>query len=210
MRKHKKADKQTDKQSSSGSPTHKYFSDQFDDEEVLYVFHQHPIVMRKGLVYGMFGPLLGILPTAINPGLGFGVFFGGLAAGFVLGFLILAPSWIGWYFSVFIVSDQRFIQIRQKGLFHRSVADLGLHQIQSVNYDVSGLQETLLGFGTIKMQTYVGDLSIKDVHHPSRVQKRILGILRDKGITTNPNPSPFGSGLNQSDETTQETESETA
>ena len=31
----------------------KYFADQFDDEEVLYVFHKHPIVMRKGLILGM-------------------------------------------------------------------------------------------------------------------------------------------------------------
>ena len=167
----------------------KYFRDQFDDEEVLFVFHKHPIVMRKGLVFGMLGPLVGIMPAAIKPDLGFGVFFGGLAAGFLLGLLILAPSWIGWHFSVFIVTDQRFIQITQKGLFHRAVADLGLQQIQSVNYEIAGLQETLLGFGTIKMQTYVGDLVIHDVHHPDRIQKKILSILRDEGITTSTYPS---------------------
>ena len=156
----------------------KYFEDQFDNEEVIYVFHKHPIVMRKGLVFGMLGPLFGVLPVAIDPGLGFGAFFGGLALGFVLGLLIFAPNWIGWHFSVFIVTDQRFIQITQKGLFHRAVADLSLAQIQSVNYEVSGIEETLLGFGTIKMQTYVGDLVIHDVHHPARVQKRLLSILR--------------------------------
>jgi hypothetical protein len=26
----------------------KYFADQFEDEEVLFVFRKHPIVMRKG------------------------------------------------------------------------------------------------------------------------------------------------------------------
>ena len=26
----------------------KYFEDQFDDEEVLYVFRKHPVVMRVG------------------------------------------------------------------------------------------------------------------------------------------------------------------
>jgi uncharacterized membrane protein YdbT with pleckstrin-like domain len=165
----------------------KYFEDQFDDEAVLFVFHKHPIVMRKGLVLGMLGPLIGIIPAAINPGLGFGVFFGGLAAGIVLGLLVLLPDWISWHFSVFIVTDQRFIQITQKGLFHRSVADLGLSQIQSVNYEVKGLQETLLGFGTIKMQTYVGDLEIKDVHHPAQIQKRLLSILRAEGINTTSN-----------------------
>ncbi|MEK7599443.1 MAG: PH domain-containing protein [Patescibacteria group bacterium] len=162
----------------------KYFKDQFDDEEVLFVFRRHPIVMRKGLVLGMLGPLLGVIPAAINPNLGFSIFFGGLALGCLLGLLIFIPSWIGWHFSVFITTDQRFIQIKQKGLFHRSVADLGLVQIQSINYEVSGLQETLLGFGTIVMQTYVGDLTIRDVHHPSRIQKKLIGILREEGVNT--------------------------
>jgi len=169
--------------------TTKYFADQFDDEEVLFVFRHHPIVMRKGLVLGMLGPLIGIIPAAINPNLGFGVFFGGLAVGVILGLLLFAPSWIGWHFSVFILTDQRFIQITQKGMFHRSVGDLGLEQIQSINYEVAGLQETLLGFGTIKMQTYVGDLVIKDVHHPAKIQKKLLSVLRQEGITTNSPPA---------------------
>lgn len=187
----------------------KYFEDQFDNEEVLYVFHKHPIVMRKGLVFGMLGPLLGIIPAAIKPDLGFGAFFGGLAIGTLLGLIIFAPYWIGWHFSVFIVTDQRFIQVTQKGLFHRAVADLGLAQIQSVNYEVSGIEETLLGFGTIKMQTYVGDLVIHDVHHPARVQKRLLSILRDEGVAVAQYPViAHGQVLNttnEENEATQET-----
>lgn len=167
----------------------KYFEDQFEDEEVLYVFHKHPIVMRKGLVFGMLGPLLGIIPAAVRPELGFGFFFGGLAAGCILGLLIFAPGWISWHFSVFIVTDQRFIQITQKGLFHRAVADISLSQIQSINYEVAGLEQTMLGFGTIKMQTYVGDLVIHDLHHPAKIQKKLLTILREEGINTSPYPS---------------------
>jgi hypothetical protein len=68
--------------------TKKYFSDQLDNEEVLYVFHKHPVVM--------------------------------------------------------------------------------------------------LGFGTIMMQTYVGDLVIHDVHHPAKTQKQIVDILRAEGITSAP------------------------
>ncbi|HEX7368408.1 MAG TPA: PH domain-containing protein [Candidatus Saccharimonadales bacterium] len=164
----------------------KYFDDQFDDETVLLVFHKHPIVMRKGLVFGMLGPLVGILPAAVNPNLGFGYFFGGLGGGILLGILVFIPSWISWHFSVFVVTDQRLIQITQKGLFHRSVVDMGLTQIQMVNYEISGLQETLLGFGTMILQTFVGDLVIHDVHHPAKIQKKIMQILREQGITTQP------------------------
>lgn len=169
------------KQTTATKP-HKYFADQFDDEEVLYVFRKHPVVMRLGLVLGMLGPLVGIIPAAVKPELGFTFFFGGLAAGCLLGLLVFSPSWIGWYFSIFILTDQRFIQITQKGLFHRSVSDIGLHQIQSVSYEIAGLQETLLGFGTITMQTYVGDLVIHDIHHPAKIQRRVVEVLREQGV----------------------------
>jgi uncharacterized membrane protein YdbT with pleckstrin-like domain len=192
---------------------HKYFEDQFDDEEVLYVFHKHPIVMRKGLVYGMLawlvGPVYTVILTMMHPNDGkapsLSFFWLSLAVSIVLGMLILAPSWISWNFSIFIVTDQRFIQITQKGLWHRAVADLTLPQIQSVNYEVSGLQETLLGFGTIKMQTYVGDLVIHDVHHPAKIQKKLLTILRQEGITTTQYPVK-SAAASSTDEETKETQ----
>jgi uncharacterized membrane protein YdbT with pleckstrin-like domain len=173
----------------------KYFDDQFDDETVLFVFHKHPIVMRKGLIISMIawliGPLYTLTLTYVHPNNPPNLTFFGLSLvlSIVLGMVLILPSWISWHFSVFIMTDQRFIQITQKGLFHRSVADLTLPQIQSVNYEVAGLQETLLGFGTIKMQTYVGDLTIHDVHHPSRIQKELLNILRKQGITTSSYPA---------------------
>lgn len=165
----------------------KYFEDQLDDEEVLFVFRKHPIVMRKGLVFGMLSILLGTVPALIKPE--FSYFYGGLAGGFLLGGLVFLPSWIAWYYSVYIVTDQRFIQLTQKGLFHHSTVDLSLAQVQSVNYEIGGLQATLLGYGTILVQTYMGDLLIHDVHHPGKIYKKLVGILRDAGVTaTVPKP----------------------
>ncbi len=158
----------------------KYFADQFDNEEVLFVFRKHPIVMRRGLVFGMLAILFGTIPSLFKPE--YSVYFIGLLSGMAVGALIFLPSWIAWHFSVFIVTDQRLIQITQKGLFHRSVVDMGLNQIQMVNYEIDGLQATLLGFGTIVMQTFVGDLVIHDIHHPATIQKKLLEVLRDKGV----------------------------
>lgn len=160
----------------------KYFDDQLDDEEVLFVFRKHPIVMRRGLIYSMIAILLGTVPSLIKPE--YSYLIGGLAAGFILALIVILPSWITWHYSVFIVTDQRMIQITQKGLWKRSVVDIGLNQIQMVNYEVKGLEETMLGFGTIMLQTFVGDLIIHDVHHPARIQKKILTILREKGMLT--------------------------
>lgn len=162
----------------------KYFADQMDDEELLLVFKKHPIVMRKGLVIGLMALLAGTIPSLIKPE--YSYLFGGLGIGLLVGFLILLPSFISWYFSVYIVTDQRLLQVTQKGFWTRSVVDIGLPQIQMVNYEVAGLNQTLLGFGTIMMQTFVGDLVIHDVHHPEKIQKKILKILREQGVTASP------------------------
>jgi uncharacterized integral membrane protein len=165
----------------------KLFDDQFDDEEVMFVFRKHPIVMRRGLIFASIAILLGTVPALIKPEMSY--FFGGLAAGFVLALIAFSPSWISWYYSIFIVTNQRLIQITRKGLFNKTVVDLGLSQIQSLNYEVRGMQATLLGFGTIMVQTYMGDLVVHEVHHPGQVVKKLAMILRDEGIeaTTVPN-----------------------
>ena len=167
----------------------KYFESQFDDEEVLFVFRRHPVVMRKGLIISMgswlIGPVVVLALTYIMPNNppSLTVFFGSMFASIVFGSLLILPWWISWYFSVFILTTQRFVQITQKGLFHTSFADISLPHIQQVNYEIAGLQETLLGFGTIVVQTYIGELVLHDVPHPAKIQRKIVQILREQGVT---------------------------
>jgi hypothetical protein len=168
-------------------PRKKHFKEQFDDEETLLVFRKHPIVMRKGLIFAAFamlvGPLYSLTLIYVNPNnppsLGF--FFGSLFGSFLLAMVIMFPWWVRWYFSVYIMTNKRFIQ-QTRSLLQVNVVDIGLDQIQMINYQVQGLEETVLHFGTIVVQTYVGDLVIKQVHHPDRVQTKMVHILRDLGI----------------------------
>lgn len=167
----------------------KYFEDQMDGEEVLFIFRKHPVVMRKGLIYSslalLVGPVATIVLTYLRPDnpptMTF--FFLSLIASLVLAIILYLPTWMSWHFSIFIVTDQRLIQITQKGFFHRSVVDMGLSQIRMVNYEVAGLEETLLGFGTLLIQTQVGDLTVHDIPKPAKIQKQLLEVLRDEGIT---------------------------
>lgn len=157
------------------------FKGQYDDEEVLFAFKKHPVVMRRGLIYAMIALLLGTIPSLIKPEMSY--FWGGLAGGFILAIVVMFPSWIYWYFSVNIMTDQRFVQIVQKGFFKKRYSDIGIQQVQSVNYQVVGIQETLLGFGTVIIQTYLGDIVINDVHKPQEITKELSLILREHGST---------------------------
>jgi len=167
----------------------RYFDDQFDDEEVLYVFHRHPIVMRKGLIWSSFGLLAGPVYTLAMtmmhpdnpPSMTF--FYLSFLFSLALSALLMFPSWMSWHFSVFILTNQRFIQISQKGFFDRTVADVPLRLIQSINYEIKGIEQTVLGFGTIIMQTFIGDTKLHHIHHPAKVQRKIVEHMRELGIT---------------------------
>lgn len=161
-------------------PLEKYFEDQFDDEEILYVFKKHPVVMRKGLIASSIALLIGAVPGLVVAT--YAWFFGGLAAGLLLSILVFIPFWITWYFSFYVITNQRMLQISRKGFFSHSTVGLSIDQIQMVNYQVSGLEQSLLGYGTIVVQTTIGSLTIHHIHHPSRVQKKIIQLLREQGV----------------------------
>ena len=167
---------------------HKYFEDQLDNEKMLLMFRKHPIVMRNGLILASVGIVLGPLYVTVltyarpnnPPTMQF--FFLSLLLSFVFACILFFPSWLSWYFSVYALTDKRLMQIKQKGFFNRSLVDISNDQISMINYEIKGFQETLLGFGTITVQTYVGELVIKDVGHPKKIHKELTSALREKGF----------------------------
>jgi hypothetical protein len=183
MRKHKANE---EPQAETPSEKSKHFKEQFDDEEVQLVFRKHPVVMRKGLILASFALLVGVLPALVKPV--YAVFFGGLLGGLLLAMALMFPYWVKWYFSVYIMTSHRFIQ-QTRSMLQVNVVDISLEQIQMINYQIVGLEETMLGFGTIIVQTYAGDLVIHDVHHPAKVQKKMVHTLRELGI--HPTQRPY-------------------
>ena len=97
-----------------------------------------------------------------------------LFVGFVLiGFIGFLYSYMMWYFSVYIVTNQRIRQITQKGLFKKTVVDLGLDKIQSISYGITSVIGGIIGYGTILIQTGVGDLVISAVGKPAEIYEKL-------------------------------------
>jgi uncharacterized membrane protein YdbT with pleckstrin-like domain len=165
----------------------KSFNGQYEDENVLMVFRKHPVVMRKGLIISGIALTLGTIPSFIKPEMSYLIW--GLAVSMALAMILFLPTFIMWYFSIYIVTNKRLVQIIQKGFFSKSVVDIGLDQIQIVNYSINGFQESLLGFGLLSIQTYLGELVINDVHHPAEIQSQLLAILRSPDNSRLDHPS---------------------
>src|SRR5574344_125215 len=139
------------------------FEGQRPGEDVLFVFRRHIIAMRKGF-YGLLVPFAvsSIPPLIWQDKLElFLLPIGGL----VLGLLIFFYHFIIWYFTVYIVTNDRIRQVTQRGIFGKDIVELRLSKIQNISYNIPGFFGEIFKFGTIVIQTFVGDLVINNVEH---------------------------------------------
>lgn len=153
------------------------FDGQREGEELLFVFRRHIIAMRKGF-YGLLIPfaVASIPPLIWQQNL---QLFLLPVGGLIVGLLIFAYHYILWYFTIYIVSSERLRQVTQRGLFGKDVVELRLSKIQNISYTIPGLSGELFGYGTLVIQTFVGDLVIHKVEHPDKIYNK----LQDAAMT---------------------------
>ena len=154
------------------------FDGQREGEEVQFVFRRHFLTAKSGVIFLILMIMIGVGLTLLWPNnmMIFETFLALILVG-VLGFLY---SYMLWYFSIYIVTNQRIRQISQRGLFKKSVVDLGLDKIQSISYGVSGIRAGLMGYGTIVIQTAVGDLVISMIKKSEKIYNDLQNLINEK------------------------------
>ena len=155
------------------------FEGQREGEEVILVFRRHILTTAKGFLVMLLFVFGGAVPMIVNPDDPqlFWLWIGCMVLG-VLGYLY---SYMLWYYSYYIVTTERLRQVRQKGFFKRTMVDLELENVQSISYGVMGMFGTMFDYGTILIQTAVGDLSLSMVSHPESVYNEIQNAKHGGG-----------------------------
>jgi len=137
------------------------FPGKHDQERVLFVYHRHWFDILSHLFIPIFlSVVLVSLPVAM-PGLSRSVFPEDAAAFFVfLGssfhlflWLYLFLVWIDVYFDVWIVTDERIVNVEQKDLFTRRTSELRFSRVQDVTSEVQGVIPSILNYGDVHVQT---------------------------------------------------------
>ncbi len=163
----------------------KYFPTQVPDEKVFLLIRRHWIFFAITLLFVIFllTPIIVmIIYWTLNPDL-----FVGPLGNFLIVFsgIYLLSTWglvlygfVNYYLDLYIVTDKRIVDIKQKKFFSREIAELHLHQIQDVEAKVDGFLQTILHFGDIYIQT-AGEREnfvFQDVPHPYTLEKKIVDL----------------------------------
>lgn len=155
----------------------KDFDGQREGEELLFIFRRHIIAMRKGF----YGLLIPFMITSIPPLIWqdkLELFLLPLA-GLGVGLFIFAYHFMMWYFTVYIVSSERLRQVTQRGFFGTDVVELRLSKVQNISYNIPGFSGEVFGYGTIVIQTFVGDLVIHKVEHPNKIYNKLQDAVQN-------------------------------
>ncbi|MFH2085915.1 MAG: PH domain-containing protein [bacterium] len=158
------------------------FETQDDNEEVILFMRQHPIVNVKWIlmtilmltlpsVFSFFPPYAN-LPANYQFVMTVGWYL------FVFGYTL--AKFMGWFFNIYILTDERVVDVDFENIFFRKISTAKTEEIQDVNVQSSGAFETFFGYGSVFIQTAaeVSQFDFLYVPNPDKVGK-ILNQLID-------------------------------
>lgn len=93
-------------------------------------------------------------------------------------YLLFLTQFIDYYLDIWIVTNDRIVDIEQFGLFSRTISELDLFRIQDVTTDVHGVFPTLLGYGNVSVKTASQNIDIVfyNVPDPNLIRHELLKL----------------------------------
>jgi len=96
--------------------------------------------------------------------------------------MVIFTIWTNYFLDIWIVTNQRIIDIEQKSLFNREVKTLRMETVQDIQTDKVGILQEFLNFGTLRVQTAgTGGTDAKIVGIPNPNYERDI-IMREVHI----------------------------
>ena len=167
-------------------PRKLHFETQDKKEQILMLLRRHLITNVPWILIVLIGLIVPVLVSLlpfweILPGrfqlVGVVVWYL-LVVGYVF------ERFLTWYFNVFIVTDERIIDIDFYSLIYKEFSVAKIDQIQDVTFTQGGVVRALFNFGTIFIQTAAEkrEFDLKDVPQPRKVTKFIHEMMTEEEL----------------------------
>lgn len=162
-------------------PKKVYMEAQEDGEEVVLFLRQHMIVNANWALLVLvlvfvpsffeFFPPYSVLPTAYR--------FVVMIAWYLLLFGFALSKFMHWFFNIFVLTDERLIDVDFENLFYRVISDAKIDKVQDVNSVMSGAWQTFFNYGHVFIQTASDkpQFVFQNIPHPDLAVKYINVLI---------------------------------
>lgn len=166
--------------------TGEYFPGQHANEQIIVFTRRHWIVMLNSILLvaisvGIYAGLVALLVIFLKLDLSSiaGTVIT-IVSGIVLlmAWLLLYVKFVDYYLDVWILTEERIVQIKQRSLFNREIAEFDLSTVQDVSSQTRGVIGTFLNYGKIFVQTAgARDLfEFRYIPDSNKVEQQILNL----------------------------------
>ncbi|PIR53438.1 hypothetical protein COU76_01320 [Candidatus Peregrinibacteria bacterium CG10_big_fil_rev_8_21_14_0_10_49_10] len=149
-----------------------------EDERIAYVVHKH---WFRGFRF-LFWPATSFLACWILLYLApsRGVFYA-ISLWSLVSLVWFLRNFFDYYLDAWIVTNMGIIDVEWHGWFHRQSARILYSDIQGVGYEIQGVTNTLLRYGTITIEKIStgGAISLENVPSPRKVEGIILQNMEE-------------------------------
>lgn len=161
-------------------------------EKVEFVLRRHAItfvpmlllsVLLLAVPVGIYILIQGIFPSFFDSTIIFPILVLSLSGYLLSIYLFIFAQFIDFYLDLWIVTNDRIVDIEQFNLFSRSISELDLYAIQDITSDVHGFFATLFDYGdvTIKTASQNANIVFRDIPNPNFIRQRIIQMAdKDK------------------------------
>ncbi|NCN83220.1 MAG: PH domain-containing protein [Candidatus Pacebacteria bacterium] len=165
-------------------PLKTFFASQSREEEIILLLRKHPITQIRWVLTTL---VLAVLPILfINVEL-FSFFPGNYMFAARVGWYLLLlgfsiESFLSWFFNVYIITDERIVDVDFLSLIYRSISSAKIDNIEDVSAETSGALRSVFDFGTVRVQTAAEktEFEFEDVPQPNKVIALINDLLLEE------------------------------
>ncbi len=164
------------------------FESQEDKEEIILLLRQHPITNLPWISAAI---LMLFAPVAVFPFLSFLNPFPYLPLSYhliltlfwyTLTFSLVLVNYLHWFYNVYLVTNERIVDVDFNNLVHRQLSSTRVSKIQDVTYKVNGVIRSIFDYGDVFIQT-AGTEENFEFHaapQPQLVVKKIGELIEKK------------------------------
>ncbi|MCG2700843.1 PH domain-containing protein [Candidatus Parcubacteria bacterium] len=160
---------------------------QIEGEKIVKVVRRDLFILFKKIIFsfllfilplGFFGITLLNYPNLFDNQIAYPFIVLLSSAYYLFIWLFFFFSFVDYYLDVWIITDERIIDVQQKGFFSRIIAEQRLYRIQDVTSEVHGFFPTILKYGEVHIQTAGAKqrFLFHEIPHPEDVRNMIIKL----------------------------------
>lgn len=165
-------------------PSRIRFDTQDKEEKIILLLRSHlitnvPWIVIAAAMIGASFLILKFVDLSFIPGNFIVISF---LSWYLLTFAFAFSQFLRWFFGVFIITDERVIDIDFPNLLYRSIAQTRIDKIQNVSLHTEGYIRSLFDYGDVLVQSAeaVPQINFRAVPNPERVAEVLDAMMLEE------------------------------